>query len=75
MKCGKKNCQCKADPPQLHVLYHHWTRTTAGKSITKSLAQEQAEPYRPWFENARKLHEALTDLEARSLQAFTDTER
>ena len=75
MKCGKKNCRCKADPPQLHGPYHHWTRTMAGKTVTKSLTPEQAEHYRPWFENARRLREALTALEASSLQAFTDAEK
>ena len=75
MRCGKKNCRGKVDPPQLHGPYHHWTRTMAGKTITKFLTPEQAERYRPWFENARMLSEALTALEARSLQAFTDAEK
>lgn len=24
MRCGKPNCRCKADPPQLHGPYHQW---------------------------------------------------
>ena len=75
MRCGKKTCRCKADPPQLHGPYHHWTRTMAGKTVTKSLTEVQAERYRPWFENARRLREALTALETRSVQAFTHAEK
>jgi hypothetical protein len=74
MRCGKPNCRCKADPPSLHGPYLHWTRTVAGKTVTRTLTPEQAAHYQPWFDNARRLREALTELEARSLQAFLDAE-
>ncbi len=74
MRCGKANCRCKADPPSLHGPYLHWTRTVAGKTVTRTLTPEQAAHYQPWFDNARRLREALTELEARSLQAFLDAE-
>ena len=74
MRCGKTNCRCKAQPPVLHGPYLHWTRTVAGKTVTRTLTPEQAERYQPWFENARRLREALTDLEARSLRMFLDAE-
>lgn len=74
MRCGKTNCRCKADPPVLHGPYWHWTRTIAGKTQSRSLTEEQAERYQPWFDNARRLRELLTDLEERSLRAFLDTE-
>ncbi|MGH8961683.1 MAG: DUF6788 family protein [Jatrophihabitantaceae bacterium] len=74
MRCGKANCRCKADPPVLHGPYWHWTRTVAGKTHTRSLNAEQAQRYQPWFDNARRLRELLTDLEERSLRAFRDAE-
>lgn len=74
MRCGKANCRCKAEPPALHGPYLHWTRTVAGKTVTRTLTPEQAERYQPWFDNARRLRELLTDLEARSLKAFHDAE-
>ena len=40
----------------------------------RTLTPEQAERYQPWFDNARRLREALTELEARSLNLFLDTE-
>ena len=75
MRCGKANCRCKGDPPLLHGPYLHWTRTVAGKTVTRTLTPEQAERYQPWFDNARRLREALTELEARSLRAFNDAEQ
>lgn len=74
MRCGKVNCRCKADPPILHGPYHHWTRTVAGKTVTRTLTEEQAARYRPWFDNARRLRELTSDLETRSLRAFNDAE-
>lgn len=74
MRCGKPNCRCKAEPPVLHGPYLHWTRTVAGKTVTRTLTPEQAERYQPWFDNARRLRELLTALEARSLQLFLDAE-
>ena len=74
MRCGKTNCRCKAEPPVLHGPYWHWTRTIAGKTHSRSLTQERAQRYQPWFDNARRLRELLTDLEERSLCAFRDAE-
>src|ERR1035437_4068485 len=42
MRCGKTNCRCKSDPPTLHGPYLHWTRTVAGKTVTRSLTPDQA---------------------------------
>jgi hypothetical protein len=74
LRCGKANCRCKADPPVLHGPYLHWTRTVAGKTVTRTLTPEQASRYQPWFDNARGLRELITTLEARSLRAFLDAE-
>lgn len=70
MRCGKANCGCKADPPRLHGPYIQWTRTVEGKTVTKLLSQDQLERYQPWFDNARRLRELTTQLEAASLSAM-----
>ena len=67
MRCGKDNCRCKADPPVLHGPYLHWTRTLAGRTVTRTLTQEQATRYQAWFDNARRLRELIATVEARSL--------
>ena len=74
MRCGKTSCRCKAAPPTLHGPYLHWTRTVAGKTVTRSLTPDQARRYQAWFDNARRLRDLLGELEARSLRAFEDAE-
>ena len=74
MRCGKANCRCKAESPVLHGPYLHWTRTVAGKTVTRTLTKSQAARYQPWFDNARRLRDLITELEARSLRAFNDAE-
>jgi hypothetical protein len=68
-RCGKPRCACHADPPRLHGPYITWTRKVAGKTVTRRLSAEQAERYRPWFENNRRLRQLIAELEALSLQA------
>ena len=74
MRCGKANCRCKADPPQLHGPYIQWTRKIAGKTVTRTLSPEQYERYRPWFANARRLRELAAQLEALSLRTVERAE-
>jgi hypothetical protein len=74
MRCGKSNCRCKADPPVLHGPYLHWTRTVAGRTVTRTLTEDQAARYQAWFDNARRLRDLVTDVEARSLDAFNNAE-
>lgn len=74
MRCGKSTCRCQSDPPALHGPYLHWTRTVAGKTITRTLTPDQALRYQSWFDNARQFRELLKDLEATSLRTFEDAE-
>ena len=73
-RCGNLSCRCRADPPQLHGPYPTWTRKVHNKTVTRTLTAEQAERYRPWFDNARRLRELLTELEALSLQSADITD-
>lgn len=61
-RCARPDCRCHADPPQLHGPYPAWTRKIDGKTVTRSLSPEQAERYRPWFDNARRLRELIDQL-------------
>lgn len=70
MRCGKRNCACKADPPILHGPYTQWTRTVRGKTVTKFLTDEQLARYQPWFDNSRRLKDLVAKLEIVSLQAI-----
>jgi hypothetical protein len=75
MRCGKRNCACKADPPALHGPYTQWTRTVEGKTVTKLLNDEQLARYQPWFDNARQLKTLIAKLEIVSLQAAETADR
>jgi hypothetical protein len=70
MRCGKPGCACKADPPVLHGPYTQWTRTVAGRTVTKLLTDEQLARYQPWLDNNRRLKDLVTKLEIVSLQAI-----
>ena len=72
--CGKPVCRCKADPPELHGPYVSWIRKSDGKPVTRKLTPEQAQRYRPWFDNARRLRELVAELERLSLHAFEQAE-
>jgi hypothetical protein len=74
MRCGKPNCRCRQDPPQLHGPYIQWTRTVHGKTVTKLLTPEQLDRYQPWLDNARRLRQLLTHLEDLSVQAVEHAE-
>ena len=68
--CGRAGCRCQGDPPVLHGAYLTWTRAVAGKTVTRKITEEQQHRYQAWFDNARRLRELVTELEALSLRAF-----
>jgi hypothetical protein len=67
-RCGRPNCRCHADPPQLHGPYHQWTRKKDGKTATRILTDDQLADYQPWFDNHKRLRELITELEELSLE-------
>lgn len=73
-KCGKTNCRCQGDPPELHGPYLAWTRAVAGKTVTRKITAEQQKRYQEWFDNARRLHDLVTELQTLSLKAFDEAE-
>jgi len=62
-RCGKANCRCHAEPPELHGPYLQWSYTLQNKRFTRWLTPEQEERYRPRIEAARRLRELISDLE------------
>jgi hypothetical protein len=70
--CGNPGCKCRADPPQLHGPYWAWTRAIEGKTRTRSLSTEQAQRYQPWFDNAARLRELITELKDLTAEQLQD---
>jgi len=74
MRCGNHRCRCRADPPQLHGPYLQWTRKIDGKTVTKILSAEQLNRYQPWLDNAQRLRQLVTELEALTVRAVEQAE-
>lgn len=72
--CGKAGCRCQGDPPVLHGPYLSWTRAVGGKTVTRKITVEQRGRYQEWFDNARRLHKLVTELETLSMQAIGKAE-
>jgi hypothetical protein len=73
-RCGTPTCRCNTDPDHRHGPYPSWIRKVGAKSVTRTLSADQAERYRPWFDNARRLRELVDELEALSVQAAEHAE-
>jgi hypothetical protein len=70
-RCGKRNCHCAGESPQLHGPYVQWGYSQGRERITRRLSPQQAERYRPAIERGRKLMElliALDELEVRRVE-------
>ncbi|WP_425461027.1 DUF6788 family protein [Leekyejoonella antrihumi] len=74
MHCGNPRCRCRADPPQLHEPYLHWTRKINGKATTRTLSRAQLDRYQPCLDNAARLHHLVHELETLAFGALEDAE-
>ena len=74
LRCGNPRCRCRADPPQLHGPYTYWTRKVDGRSVAQLLSAEQAERYRHWIENDRRLRRLVRELEALAVEVAQEAE-
>jgi hypothetical protein len=66
--CGKPNCRCHADPPQLHGPYAEWTRKIGGKTLTRRLTEAELAGWQPLFDNARRIRTLLAELQELTLE-------
>ena len=62
MPCGKPNCRCQADPPQLHGPYWQWSTAVSGKTVSRRLDPEQVPLYLEWIENRKRLEAVLDEI-------------
>lgn len=74
MRCGKPNCRCTADPPQLHGPYRQWAYSKARRRYTRRLSDVQFERYGPEIERGRRLMELLVELDDAELSRVERTE-
>lgn len=67
--CGKPGCRCQADPPQRHGPYYQWSRAVAGKTVSRRLNEAEAELYRSWIANRRRVEQIIVQMEEISAAA------
>ena len=67
--CGKAGCRCQGDPPRRHGPYYQWSRAVAGKTVSRRLTEREAELYRGWIANRRRLEEIVARMEQTSAAA------
>lgn len=56
--CANPNCRC-ADPDQRHGPYYQLSWKQGGRTVSRLLRAEEAELYRAWIDNRRRLEAAL----------------
>lgn len=67
--CGKAGCRCQSDPPQRHGPYFQWSRTRDGRTESRRLNEREAELYREWIDNRRRLERIVAQMEEVSASA------
>lgn len=67
--CGKPGCRCQGDPPQRHGPYYQWSRAAGGKTVSRRLNENQAELYRDWITNRKRLDAIITQMQNVSADA------
>jgi hypothetical protein len=73
-RCSTPTCRCHHDPDLRHGPYPSWIRKVGGKTVTHTLSAAQADRYRSWFDNTRRLRELVGELQALSVQVIGDAE-
>ena len=73
-RCGTATCRCQTDPALRHGPYPSWIRKAGNKSLTRTMSATQAERYRSWFDNNRRLKQLIEELQQLSVDAINEAE-
>jgi hypothetical protein len=68
--CGRPDCRCAAHPPELHGPYWHWSKAVAGKTINRTVTEEEVPLYQQWIANRRRLRQIIAEIEKVSNHAI-----
>jgi alkanesulfonate monooxygenase SsuD/methylene tetrahydromethanopterin reductase-like flavin-dependent oxidoreductase (luciferase family) len=61
-RCTTPGCKCRAEPPQPHGPYWQWTRKVDGKTVTRRLTAAEADLYREWIANDRRMRRLIDQM-------------
>lgn len=71
-QCGKKNCRCHQHKKHWHGPYWIWTRKEKGKSITKTLSQQQVKMVKKSIQDMKRLNKLIEKWKMLSLRHLED---
>ena len=64
---------CHTDPDAKHGPYYYWTTKKGGKTVSRSLSQEQAVILQEWIDNRRELEHVTEQMKKLSQDAYEAT--
>ena len=67
-KCGNPRCLCASSKKSLHGPYNRWTRKEKGKTVTRTLIDEQAKIAKMCIANYRKLEVIIEKMKKLSVE-------
>jgi hypothetical protein len=68
LRCGRQNCACHAEPPQLHGPYVQWSYSYRGKRVNRWLNAGQADRLRDQVERGRRIKKLTAELDAAEIR-------
>ena len=71
-RCQTSGCHCRADPPRLHGPYPTWIRRIGGKTITRTLHDDEVERLQPLLEANQRLRQLVSELQEVSAELAED---
>ena len=67
-KCGYSTCACAQDKNARHGPYNRWTRKVKGKTVTRTLTDNQAKLCRECISNYRNLEKIIEEMKNLSVE-------
>jgi len=77
-ECSSPGCACHTNPDRLHGPYWQWSTKVKGKTVSRTLQEDQVSRYEQWMENGKRFDEIVRELYTLSTQAdalLRDVER
>jgi len=68
-RCSSPGCACQTNPERWHGPFWQWTSKVKGKTVSRTLKEDQVRRYREWMDNSKRLEAIVQDLYDLSDQA------
>ncbi len=68
-ECSSAGCARHADPDRRHGPYWQWTSKVKGKTVSRTLQEDQLRRYEEWMANSKHFEEIVAELYDLSTEA------